>query len=484
MKNVRGRTTYADAVFPLALLHFGHWENMLWNFQVQFVLATLVGGILLTVVAQSRKPLTLKGVLLGGMSLVLAPLCGAGALLLAPLLGAWFILWGVRSWSVPQAGKGKALLLVLFGLAGLVLFGLYMYDFHEPPGHPNAPSLRAAVKVSLEALAVSCGPAAKTLWPYLGVGFAALLLASAAVVVVAWWRRPEERLRALGLMCFVVGVGGLVFGIGWGRSGYHQDIGFTDRYGTLTVLAPCCLYFIWEICVPTSLRQLVPMALHTLLCALLIPNCQVGLVRGKGLHDSYEAFRRDLRAGAPACVLAQNHPCLYPYRQELAEKMEMMHRAGMGSFKKMADPPAVRAVSVPVVPVGLYQMTWKDGTGQGAGAGAHVLLALPEPRFVFGIRLSYAYAGAGDAPASFRAWWKQNGHNDYREGERNAGFPLDAKPGEHTVDVYVNDTIDQFRVDPDSKPCTFTLSQIQLLVPCSEASGHAASAPRMAVVPQ
>jgi hypothetical protein len=29
-RKLRGRTSYADAFFPLILLHWGHWENLLW----------------------------------------------------------------------------------------------------------------------------------------------------------------------------------------------------------------------------------------------------------------------------------------------------------------------------------------------------------------------------------------------------------------------------------------------------------------------
>src|SRR5262249_9476383 len=58
VRTLRGKLHYTDAFFPLALLHLGHWENLLWNFQVQFVLSTLLAGLFLLTIARSQNPLT------------------------------------------------------------------------------------------------------------------------------------------------------------------------------------------------------------------------------------------------------------------------------------------------------------------------------------------------------------------------------------------------------------------------------------------
>ena len=34
---IRGRMSYCDCFFPLVFLHWGHFENLLWSWQVQFV---------------------------------------------------------------------------------------------------------------------------------------------------------------------------------------------------------------------------------------------------------------------------------------------------------------------------------------------------------------------------------------------------------------------------------------------------------------
>ena len=49
------RARYSDAVFPLLLVGPGNDANLLWSWQVQFVLGTvLIGTVLLLIVARNR----------------------------------------------------------------------------------------------------------------------------------------------------------------------------------------------------------------------------------------------------------------------------------------------------------------------------------------------------------------------------------------------------------------------------------------------
>src|SRR5262249_51545051 len=71
MRRLRGRTSIADAFFPLVLMHLGHWENLLWSWQIQFVMSVgLVIGVLV-VVAGASGPLSPRRALAGATCLVL-----------------------------------------------------------------------------------------------------------------------------------------------------------------------------------------------------------------------------------------------------------------------------------------------------------------------------------------------------------------------------------------------------------------------------
>lgn len=120
-------------------------------------------------------------------------------------------------------------------------------------------------------------------------------------------------------------------------------------------------------------------------------------------------------------------------------------------------------------PLTVNDATWKDGVLRATGGDPFAVFALPEARFVAAIRLRVAYQGPpASGPAQFQIFWRRSGQNDFVEEERNVGRELKAVPEEQTVIVQVNDTIDQVRLDPDTKPCIFRIAEVVLLVPADD----------------
>jgi hypothetical protein len=147
----------------------------------------------------------------------------------------------------------------------------------------------------------------------------------------------------------------------------------------------------------------------------------------------------------------------------------MLKRAGIGSFRHLQDDPPSRQVVLPVTSASTRQMVWQDGRGYGSGSGSYLTFALDQPQLVYAVRLRYSYPKG--APASFRMAWGQSGQGDFSEsGSASVLLPLPRCPeekesDEQTVTIWVNATIDRFRVYPDDKPYVFKLSEVVLLVP-------------------
>ena len=55
-KRIRGYLRYSDAIFPLALLNFGHANNLLQGLNSLNPTVTILAGVLLAVIARSRGP--------------------------------------------------------------------------------------------------------------------------------------------------------------------------------------------------------------------------------------------------------------------------------------------------------------------------------------------------------------------------------------------------------------------------------------------
>src|SRR5262249_21550422 len=83
-RTLRGRTSYADAFFPLALLNWGYVANILWWWQIQFILPMALVVALFVIVLRARSQLTIRAALLAGVCLILLPLSGPSSLAFVP----------------------------------------------------------------------------------------------------------------------------------------------------------------------------------------------------------------------------------------------------------------------------------------------------------------------------------------------------------------------------------------------------------------
>lgn len=470
-RRLRGWTGYADAFFPLALLHAGHWENLLWSFQIEFITSTLLACVLLYLILRSRESLTWGAGLAGGLCLVALPLCGAHGLPLVPPLAVWLVLWAFQArQAAGRVGLYRLAVVALLAAAALALVPLYFIGYHRVDGHPPSPGWEATGKVALEFLTMSFGHAAALLWNYARFATVGLLLGAAAALGAIWWKRPEERIRILGLWCFLAGFIGLALGIGWGRAGIDKGAGFAFRYAALAVPVFFAVYFAFEIAGPTSWARFVQTALFTAFCACYWMNMQIGIWNGQERWRSFQAAEHDMMAHLPAGLVAQRHTALYPVRDHIISHLEWLRDAGVGKFKYLAPPVAEREIQVPVVPVPVANTEREKGSQT---------FALPKPAFVEGVRLKYTYADHGGPFANLRMDWRSAQHAESPGAVDSARLRVLANPGEHYVVIFVHDTIDRFAIWPDTQACPFRVVEVTLLVP----RATEAKAPGMAEKP-
>ena len=86
-RRLRGHTTLADALFPVLLLHWGQYDNLLWSFQVQFVGSTVLFLAAVTLMATARRGHLLGRGVAVGLCAAALPFFGANGTALAPALG-------------------------------------------------------------------------------------------------------------------------------------------------------------------------------------------------------------------------------------------------------------------------------------------------------------------------------------------------------------------------------------------------------------
>jgi hypothetical protein len=480
---LRGQSSYSDAIFPLALLGLGQYNNLLWSLNVSFILSAALASVFLLIIVLNRSVLSLGVTLLAGVCLVLLTLCGPGGLACVPALGLWLAYSSARRWSTPGPFRRVTGVVGFVSVAlAFLLVALYFVGYERPDIHPPSPGLKATSEVALEVLSLSLvqgdagGWLVQKCWPYSGWVTLGLVLLTALVLVAVFLRRPEERSRALGILLFIGATACIGLGIGWGRAGFPNYPGLQSRYCTYAMPLLCCVYFTWVLYGAQWLRRLVQMCLFTTFCVFFPLTVEEAVSWAGTIADQMKGFEKDLVAGTPTAILVERHardimPDTDPAeaKRSMTEKMRSLRRAGIGMYRDLKDDPVMDEVRFSAAPIGLNQMREKDGKYIGEGDDPYLVFALGEPRFVYAIRLKCSYEGTPNAPPMFQAFWKE-GSEDFVEKEgRVVTQELKGGPEEQTVMIPVNSRIDQFRIDPDTKPCVFRIHEIVLLIPPRDA---------------
>jgi hypothetical protein len=336
-----GRTSLADAFFPLLLLHLGQWDNLLWAWQIQFVLPTvLVSVVLLAILAQPSTPPS--GARAVGTALAVAglPLAGANGLVLAPPLAVWLVYawWaGRRAGSTSPSASAAA----IGGVAALLLCAVYFIGYQSSPWNGASPGIAATLATTAKFVIYGLGPVTAKAWVVFGAVCAAVLVASLAALVQALRTRDRERIRVVGLLAYFAACGILAAALGWGRAGRVAELGrMSPRYALLAAPLLCAAYFTLLLYGSGSLRRWGPAAL-ALLAALLFPlNTREGLKRRDWFGAGMVAFERDIATGASIDSLAQRHYQFLLHWDEplMAESMRQLRDAGFAPFRRLPTP--------------------------------------------------------------------------------------------------------------------------------------------------
>lgn len=339
-----GRTSFADAFFPIALLHLGHWPNFAWSWMFTFILPTaLICGVLLVLVSHQTVATPSVAVFVG-ISLVSLPLCGANGLLFVPILALWLGYCGVRILHDVKRKEGRRWIgefLIGSMVFALCLTAFYFVGYKSPSWQPPNPGLGASLWTAIKFLASGFGPAARNSWTMSIMAACGLLVPSAVVAVMGvLHHKRHERLRALSVLVFFGNVLIFALAIGWGRA--SAILGFYStwpiRYVVLALPALFTAFFIWELYGPTRIRTAVQSALFLGMCILIPFNTIHGLGWRDWFLEQDKSLEQDLLAGTSASVLAERHRELllnWIEPSELANYMRMLRESGIGPFAQM-----------------------------------------------------------------------------------------------------------------------------------------------------
>jgi hypothetical protein len=465
-RRLRGRAAYSDAFLPLVVLSLAQYPNFLLSIQVIYVLTTLLAGILLALLVGSGGQPGRAAVVVAGICLLLLPLCGAHGVVYVPVLALWLLYTGARYLrSEAREVKRNGLVLISFALAAILEAGFYFVGYSKGSAVPTSPSLWAALMTSVQLLSVSFGPRLGVAgWPYSGLILLGLFVFSGAALVFTYAAQPEERPRAGALLMFLAAGTCLVLAVGWGRAAMGPQAGFEARYVTFLIPALSCLYFIWEIYHREAIRSLMQICLFALACSVFWQNVADAVAFGSNRCAQAERLERDVRAGVPMYLLVRKYsPALF--HPTHTRYMPLLHRAGIGVFRDLQENPAFREVSLPVKLLLGNQLRWETDTAHTTDVTSYLEFGLDKPALVCGIELHYRHANSQGTRPLFQMFWKGPEQQKFTDSQRYADHYPETGPGDHTLAVWIGETIERFRIYPDNQPCFFHISKIVLLVP-------------------
>lgn len=453
---VRGGPTWTDATFSLLLLHLGHWDNLLWGWQIQFVLSTVFASVLLLVIVAGGEWSWPRAGLTAA-ALVALPLCGANGLAFAPLLGAWAAASAVAEWRHSRAGA--ALLVVAAAAVAFLLTVLYFVDYERPPWNPDSPGMTTTVATAAKAIAMGFGPAAGASWTTSVAGVTVLLaLAGAVLLWTGWTCAGRERWRALGLLAFLLSGLVLAGGVGLGRAGRVAETGrFSARYAFLTAPLIATVYFVWLLYGPRRWRAGVLGGVAVTTALLLPENTLRGLSTRSWHLQGMQAVVRDIEAGMPRQLLAERHqPFLLHWdRERLGTGMAQLREAGRGPFARLREG---RVHDVPLWSV--------DPGGAWSSCGDKRVVSVPGTPRVYAIRLrlNTGPCDAGTGRHLQVAWAGPDG-----AGEETVALPESATAAADTATVWINAPVESIRI---GGPGIGRIGVLSVVVPAPE-SGSA-----------
>jgi hypothetical protein len=465
VRRARGSSSYSDAFVPIILLNLGHHGIFLSAICFAGVLALAILGFLLAVVVRCDRAPSLSTSALAAFLIALLPLCGGGGLLFAA--GMIFWLWYIAV-SLGRSNRRGSRARSLFALActvpALCLFRLYFQGYASPP-HGQLGGPLAALRTAAQCVVMSLGQAGVTLWPWSAIAVLSFLIGAVITLARAWFVEPARRTQIVGLACALGAVFLMEMALGWARSGQGEQAGFQNRYTMAAVPALLAAYLAFALYGSATTRRLIPMMVFCGSCVLLWPNTQDGWEAGHQVHALSAAFDRDLSSGVPLYRLVRRYtPALHPSQETFYKSIEQLHQAGIGKYRLLRMDGRFQEQAIPLGP--------QPQSGQGGRrAEFHVdikncdswcIFDLPAPTQVCGIRMRFTLENPDGIPARFRLGWQRPGQETYPTDQQYSNWHFLGGKDQVTT-IWIDDFVTRIRIQPDNRPCRFTVSELTLL---------------------
>jgi hypothetical protein len=357
----RGGWSVADVLIPAVLLHWGHWFAWLMSYQMAFsAVVFCAAGFAWAVTLECEKRAA------GFASAFLA---------LAVLNGGFGVGWGgpMALWVGWVAWRRRSVGLAVVPLLAAAHLAFVLLTTPAPVSRHARPDAAGFLTAAVGYLGLGFGPAGLEG----SAGLRAVLAAAAVLLPVAGLLaagrailvRPEERVRAAGLVAGLVGHLAVAGSVAW-----YRGEGLGERFVTPSAvgLAVAWLAVRRHARPPRGVTVLVAVAAG----GVVWMNAEDAYWQARFQHTIQEGLLADAGRGTPALFLTGKHGGQWQIADPTGTHYAALRDAGVGPFRRTPPDPAFVAVPVAVA------------EALPAGDGEPGAVAVPDaPRPVLGLRV-------------------------------------------------------------------------------------------------
>jgi hypothetical protein len=228
------------------------------------------------------------------------------------------------------------------------------------------------------------------------------------------------------------------------------------------------VYFVWECCGPSRWIGLGRLILFTMVASNLAYNNSIGAEPTWRTAESLR-FEQDVRDGVsiPRLISKYAKPTSRVHGR-LEGWLKDLRNSKVGNYRYLPPDPKFREVRLRLAPAAVRNVTWDGKAGLATGDRPFLVFDLEKPEFVCGLRIRLSTANKEGLNPYFEVYMHEPGRPPGQTIER---YMLGSLPNGTEVDVpiWIYKTIDRIRIHPDKRPCAFTISEIVLVLPESDA---------------
>jgi hypothetical protein len=336
VKQVRGFWRLSDMFLPIVLLSVGQAHNLLWPFQISFLVWTTVVAIIMVLIPQRSDDVRLSHTVAIGICLLLQPFFGAQGLPFCICLAFWYggnAVIQLRSHRAIGDRRRLKYAVVLVAILALLETGAYFVNYRGINLH-SAPSGVSLLRGVSEFLAIGWGPVPDSpRFRFLQILSAFLVILCTALMIMKVI--TGDRQRAFGMLACISGALGLALGTAGGRCSLGPMMCAEPRYVTLGIPLLVACYMSLDL-VQSWFARLVQLAMLLVAIALMPSNAEFGANVALWMEQRIHHFKDDIAAGRSVDEVAhRNVTKIFYDEREMRRLLHLMASYRVPGFERL-----------------------------------------------------------------------------------------------------------------------------------------------------